>query len=355
MNNKQLKRFLFRRSFRVFLFYLIASVMIISIYNEAPFLSLVFRAVTFAIVPIIVFILNIEIIFYYKKRANQNWNFRNWQGQIFGTGFLLTVMLFILHYFIVRLFIQWGVVIQLPENMKGSIIKGIPIIVLSSLVQYSFIYIIQQAILLQKEQEMTEMEMLQLKNSNAETVNQLLQQQIKPHFLFNALTTLKSLIKKQPDTAQVYLVQLSEFLRASFASTGSNSGLASVKEELEICHNYMEMQKVRFGQALQYEVSEGVKNSSPNDRIPSFSLQPLLENAIKHNVSTNENPLLIQITREGNMITVSNNLQPKNSVLDSTGKGLSSLKERYRILSGDEVIVQDQGNRFSVSIKVLSA
>src|SRR5690606_28122927 len=120
-----------------------------------------------------------------------------------------------------------------------------------------------------------------------------------------------------------------------------------------ICNNYMEMQKVRFGGALQYTVDPGLEVCGPEDRLPVFSLQPLLENALKHNIATLERPLHIAIKKEGDQITVSNNLQYKNSIEHSTGNGLSNLRERYKVISGDNVLVRQEEHLFSVSIKIL--
>ena len=195
------------------------------------------------------------------------------------------------------------------------------------------------------------MENSRLKAANAEAANQLLRQQIHPHFFFNALNILKSLYKLDPIAAEEYLVCLSNFLRISISS--NNIKIIPLKDELKLCEDYLGMQKIRFEDALVCSVS--ITNEAlENGFVPSFSIQPLLENAIKHNELTQASPLHISIKQEGDRIRVSNNLKTKTTTEVSTGSGLANLSERYRILSNDELIIEADETSFSVSIKILS-
>jgi LytS/YehU family sensor histidine kinase len=204
--------------------------------------------------------------------------------------------------------------------------------------------------LLREKKAIIESENAQLKIKNIEATYNQLKQQIHPHFLFNSLNTLKTLIRKHPKEAEVYLKKLSDFLRASI--TLSNENLSKLSDELKFCNDYLELQKGRFGEALQYsiEIPEEVRSGY----VPVFSVQHLLENAIKHNALTIENPLLIEVKYDNNRIIVLNNVQGKDHTEDTTGKGLANLAERYRILSGDEIIFKSDDNLFSVSLKILS-
>lgn len=215
---------------------------------------------------------------------------------------------------------------------------------------YAMVYFLHNFIILQDMNVKVDLENSQLRTVNAETVNQLLRQQIQPHFLFNALNVLKSLIRKYPDTAEEYLISLSDFLRASVNQ--NKKVLVSLAEELKICHDYMEMQKIRFGNALNYEVNI---TDTESGHLPVFSLQPLLENAIKHNELTTASPLRILISDTSGWVEVKNNLQPKRSLSESTGNGLSNLSERYRILSGDSVKIIENQEEFIVKIRLLNA
>jgi sensor histidine kinase YesM len=206
-------------------------------------------------------------------------------------------------------------------------------------------------VILQYAKVSSDTENAQLRIAHAEAANQLLRQQIHPHLLFNALNTLKSLYKKDVHAGETYLVHLANFLRAAMSE--DTHKISRLSDELKLCNDYLEMQKMRFGEALICRVNIP-EELTVKGFVPSFSLQPLLENAIKHNEITEEFPLQISISTSGDRIIVANNLQLKQHKEISTGKGLANLAERYRIGSGDEVIIKDDNNEFSVSIKILS-
>jgi two-component system, LytTR family, sensor kinase len=223
------------------------------------------------------------------------------------------------------------------------------IIVIMVISVNTVVLIIQGLALLLEKKNLIESENVQLKIKNIEASNQQLKQQLHPHFLFNSLSTLKTLIKKNPDHAEEYLMKLSDFLRASISNENTNT--VSLKEELKLCHDYLDMQKIRFGDALKFEVN--IPEEKNTGFVPLFSLQLLLENAIKHNSLTDETPLFIKIFYENERIVVSNNRKKKFSTLTNTGMGLANLSERYKIISGDELIIYETDTTFSVSIKIL--
>jgi len=185
----------------------------------------------------------------------------------------------------------------------------------------------------------------ELRLRNIEAANLLLQQQVQPHFLFNSLSTLKSLIRFSPADAEEYVVKLSSFLRSSLASHAST--LVTVEQELALCRDYLEMQRIRFGEALQFSIEVTAGGS-----LPVFAVQGLLENALKHNVLTKERPLTIRIMAEGTSIRVTNNLQPREGV-EVGGLGLVNLRERYKALGGGEVLVRKTNYEFLVEIPIL--
>lgn len=195
-----------------------------------------------------------------------------------------------------------------------------------------------------------ELERSKLDKLKERAVNQMLRQQVQPHFLFNALSSLKSLIKKDSLMAESYLLQLSDYLRGSFIT--SDDGLATVKQELKLCEDYLSMQKIRFKEAIKYniEVSEEVLK----EHLPIFSLQPLVDNALKHNHYTLESPLHIDIVEQADWIVVRNNVcLRKNSSEDTNNYGLNNLKERFSYYLKDSVIIRDQGPCFEVHVKII--
>lgn len=264
-----------------------------------------------------------------------------------------TAINYVLSYFIcvvVNLFtIQWVFEMQLHSE-KDIHQASFHFHMLIFLSINSVILIIQHLLLVKEKSAAVELENSRLKIKNMEALNEQLKHQAQPHFLFNSLSTLKALIKTSPENAEEYLVKLSDFLRFSINSNGQN--LVKVSEELKLCTGYLEMQKIRFGEALQFNINIPAEVQA-NGYVPVFALQVLVENAIKHNTLTAQAPLFINIVCSNDMITVENNQQQNRDVDNTGGVGLANLRERYRILSGGNIVIDTTNNKFAVSIKVL--
>ena len=233
----------------------------------------------------------------------------------------------------------------------GSYSSGIHLHLIIFLSVDMVIIILQDLVVAREKKAAIEMENTQLRLRNAEAANLHLIQQVQPHFLFNSLSTLKSLIGSSPEQASEYLVRLSGFLRASLSS--SSASTVPVGKELDLCVDYLEMQRMRFGAALEFSV-EVPADVNELGALPVFSLQLLIENAIKHNVLTAARPLAIHVVYVDGWIRVSNNLQRKQTGVESAGTGLVNLRERYKALSGDVVRIEETSEVFSVYIKVLA-
>ena len=217
-----------------------------------------------------------------------------------------------------------------------------------SLLSINLIITVLIVLITSKEKQLSlNKEIADLKFANLEAQYKLLKDQINPHFLFNALNILKSLIKKHPEKAEQYLLQLAGFLRSSI---NYNQKSATLLEEINLCENFIALQKVRFGDALQYATN--ILEENYNRQLPFFALVTLLENAIKHNSFTIENPLKINIYLEDDYILVQNNKQLK-IVLNSEKSGLKNINERSKILNGDEIQILDEETSFTVKIKLL--
>lgn len=209
----------------------------------------------------------------------------------------------------------------------------------------------EQKLQLEYRQIIIDKENADLKMKNMEAENQQLKQQIHPHFLFNSLNTLQTLVYEDPKIVEEYIINLSNFLRVSISS--SNVNIVTIKEELKFCMNYLEMQKIRYEDALLFDISIS-EETQDTYSVPIFSIQQLLENSIKHNALTNKKPLCVKIYQQDDRIIVSNNIQEKHSKVSSTGIGLKNISERYKIISGDKVLINNENNIFSVSIKIIS-
>ncbi len=236
------------------------------------------------------------------------------------------------------------------EGEGDHILQAYFLAILAVCILNALILVLQNLVILQHKKAQAEIENLQLKANVSETENLLLRQQIHPHFLFNALNTVKSLYKNDLQQGEEYLVHLANFLRVSISNHTTKT--TSIKNELEFCIDYLKMQKIRFGDALNYSVTIS-EQTIQSGYLPYFSLQPLVENALKHNDLTEARPIMITIKEEDGYILVCNNIQLRSYKETSTGQGLSNLTERYRLLSGEKITISSDNFFFTVRIKIL--
>jgi hypothetical protein len=241
--------------------------------------------------------------------------------------------------------------LSLPHRGAWTLAEILPSVFMQGAINNSLVIVIQNIIILRHEKTNTELENSKLKAANVESAHLLLKQQIHPHFLFNALSMLKSLYKADIHAGEAYLSHLVNFLRASLAEPQSR--VSQLQDEIKLCNDYIEMQKIRFEDALNctIDIPECVLLKGS---VPSFSIQSLIENAIKHNEVTEASPLNIKVFYKDGWIITENNLQLRSQIDTPSGKGLINLIERYKILSRNEVIIRQDNDTFSVSIKVLS-
>ncbi len=177
-----------------------------------------------------------------------------------------------------------------------------------------------------------------------------LKNQLDPHFLFNSLNVLTSLIDEDPHQAQNFTTSLSKVYR--YVLEQKNKDLVTVDEELKFARTYVRLLKMRFEDSIIFDIPDSC--SQPEAKIVPLSLQLLLENAVKHNVVTSSRPLHIKVFEQQGMLVVSNNLQEKQVVKKSSGVGLQNIKQRYRILTDREMIVKKTETDFSVFLPMLT-
>lgn len=183
--------------------------------------------------------------------------------------------------------------------------------------------------------------LLDMEKAKKESELQLLKSQIDPHFLFNNLNTIDSLIDSNPQTAKKYLNRLAKLYRYLISS--KDFEVVPLDEELDFAQNYMFLIESRFGDAYQFEV---INKTEGEDilLIPPGALQTLLENIVKHNHGSSMSPIKTIIEINQNSIIVSNNKKAKNGKVDSTGIGLTNLKSRYKLLTDTDIQIQSDEN-----------
>lgn len=177
-----------------------------------------------------------------------------------------------------------------------------------------------------------------------------LKNQIDPHFLFNSLNVLSSLIEENPESAQRFTTSLSKVYR--YVLEQKDKELVSVEEELKFAKTYMNLLKMRFENSITFEIPEGFDNEEA--KVVPLSLQLLLENCIKHNIVSEAKPLHIKISIENNQLVVTNNLQKKEVLSDRKGVGLQNIVNRYAILTKRNVLVEENEKEFKIFLPILT-
>jgi len=190
-----------------------------------------------------------------------------------------------------------------------------------------------------------------LEKANVESQLEILKNQIKPHFLFNSLNTLATLIPEDKEQSVKYVESLAKVYR--YILEIKDKKLISLHEELDCIQAYLFMLQIRFGDNLKVSINEN--GFTEQHHIVPLSLQLLIENAMKHNIVSNKKPLFISIEKGQNgSLLISNNLQKKEQMMPSTGTGLENIDKRYEMICDKNINVIVTESKFSVSIPLIS-
>ncbi|MFQ3296882.1 MAG: two-component system LytT family sensor kinase [Polaribacter sp.] len=176
-----------------------------------------------------------------------------------------------------------------------------------------------------------------------------LKNQLDPHFLFNSLNVLTSLIGENPKQAERFTTKLSKVYR--YVLEQRNKDLVPIEEELKFAKTYMELLGMRFEEAVQFNIPDAISNNEL--KIVPLSLQLLLENAVKHNVVSTSKPLTINIYEEGRYLIIANNVNPKQAIGKSTKVGLQNIADRYGLITDKVVKIENNNKLFRVSLPLL--
>lgn len=178
-----------------------------------------------------------------------------------------------------------------------------------------------------------------------------LQNQLNPHFLFNNLNTLISEIEYNPQNAVLFTRRLSDVYRYILKS--QQEGLVTLRSELDFLKSFIFLHQVRLGDCIH--IDNRIDASLLEKKIPSFTLQLLTENVIKHNIINTDNPMTIHLnaTDNGKMLVVSNEIRPKQNVVKS-GTGLRNLSTRYKLIDNQDILIENDSKCFTVKIPLLN-
>lgn len=216
-------------------------------------------------------------------------------------------------------------------------------ITLTMLVVFHFIYFYNKY-----QQNKVKESQIVAKNQTAKFES--LKNQLDPHFLFNSLNVLTSLIGENPNQAEKFTTKLSKVYR--YVLEQKDKDLIPLEEELKFAKSYMQLLKMRFEDGINFSIPDTVSN--PELKIVPLSLQLLLENSVKHNVITSNNPLEIKIYEQHGFLVVENNINLKTSIEKGTKVGLKNIHQRYSLISKEKVEITNKNKIFKVKLPLLT-
>jgi two-component system LytT family sensor kinase len=229
----------------------------------------------------------------------------------------------------------WDYIFMMGLNVMGTVIvMGL----------YEGLYYMENWKILHAESE-------RLKTMNINSQYQFLKDQVKPHFLFNSLNTLASLIAIDAERAEKFVMEMSAVYR--YLLSKKETELAVLRDELNFLRSYVLMLKTRFGDSFQMNIH--VDEREYDYLLPPFVLQLLVENAVKHNVVSREKPLNVSITSDGqHNLIITNNIQRKLQPEPSEKTGLTNLIAQYKLLKKEnQLCITDEGGVFKVILPLI--
>ncbi len=241
----------------------------------------------------------------------------------------------------IRYVLSYGMILLVAMTFlhikKGAVMDNVGFVryypLFSTVANNSIMLIIFSLVKERHKRNQLALEKAELAVEHERALKENLKHNIHPHFLFNTLFTLKLLIKKNQTEAERYLKEISMFLRQSLTDKGKDMNL--VEDEIAHSQRYFNIQKVRFSGAIFFEVdvSDHVRR---NKTLPVFALQSMVENAIKHNAFSEQNPLVMRLYEmDDGALAFTNNHIPKNEPVPSTRVGLKNLEQRFSFYGKD--------------------
>jgi LytS/YehU family sensor histidine kinase len=231
------------------------------------------------------------------------------------------------------------------ENQNSFLIPSITIGVFTSFIIISVD--LSRQFFHQWKASIIELEKHKLESTQAQLQN--LKNQINPHFLFNNLSVLSSLVYINQDKAVDFINQLAKVYR--YILDNNSSELITLKDELNFIESYTFLLSIRFSTNIHFEIE--TSKETLVKKIPPLSLQILIENAIKHNEISDHQPLTIKIQSSNTYLTISNNLQLRRNKEVSSQVGLKNIEERYSFFTNEKILIEQNAEFFKVTLPLL--
>lgn len=265
----------------------------------------------------------------------------------FFTGFAVSLLVSFIIVFLLRIFEDiiiegesWGKFMA-EEELSNYYVAMLITVVVTLLVHAFYFY---------KRYQENRVKQEKIIAGTASAKFETLKNQIDPHFLFNSLNVLSSLIEEDPESAQRFTTSLSKVYR--YVLEQRDKELVSVQEELAFAKTYMNLLKMRFENSIFFELPETLPETEA--KVVPLSLQLLLENTIKHNIVSQQKPLKIKIYEEEDYLIVQNDFRKKEVLGTRKGVGLQNIISRYAIITNRRVVVEQTENYFTVKLPILT-
>ncbi len=274
------------------------------------------------------------------------WLWRKFPWEFYPGKHMVIEIVLITLYTMTYSFMVYLIVVR--TGGSGDYYEDLPMQIFATLLITYLITSIHEMVYFYKQWKYHFSKSVRLEKDNIQARYETLKTQVNPHFLFNSLNSLTTLVDDNKDAVQ-YIQNMSEFLRYMLGSRDKE--LVLIREEIRVLGKYVSLQQFRFRNTLFVDLQ--VPERFYHYAIPPLVLQMLVENCIKHNVISKDQPLHVNIRAGGETLTVENNLQKKSGVV-STGQGLKNISERYRLFTSREVKITETSAIFKVAIPLLT-
>lgn len=282
---------------------------------------------------------------YIIGELDKRWSWLDYPLKRLTIGFLSLVVYSFLAILIVNICFYWMISGEIPSDISswviynGRVAVGISLVISTILTSVGFFQDWRNTAL---KEEKLKVEMLDYQYKT-------LLNQVNPHFLFNSLNVLTSLVYEDQDLAVKFIHQLSKIYR--YTLENRERDLVSIKDERSFIESYVFLLKIRFEEALEVKID--LEEQEDKYLLP-MALQMIIENSIKHNIVSVQDPLKISIYSEGDKIVVKNNRQAPKKKEESTGFGLDNIRKRLSFLSDEELEIESNEDEFIAKLPILT-
>jgi hypothetical protein len=254
---------------------------------------------------------------------------------------VLTIIIRVINLFIYDRTMFWGYRFPLEAYLQGVSVALLFVVIVGGVYEAVYYFRMWKDMAVEAES---------LKKENLQTQLDSLKAQMSPHFLFNSLGSLSSLIEEDPRKAQTFVAEMSSVYR--YLLQANDRELTTLRDEMEFIQAYMNMLGTRFPEGLQLEVD--IADNAYEYLLPPLTIQILIENAVKHNAVMASRPLRIKInTDETPNLVVWNSVQKKTSPVPSHKKGLRNIIEKYRLLNQPGIVIEETPVDFRVTVPLI--